>query len=283
MELEKLCFDVVLDSGVLGYNGLGWPPEWLAILFRQLRPSRLAAISKTVSADPITGNFRWWKPWQTIRYLGSNNYVNAYGLTNPGFSTLSDSLGQFCGRVGIPIISVLLPPPDQAGIFAFHLSNLQPGPFGVEVNLSCVNHHGWLSSEEVVQSLQEMRRVLKCPYILKLGVNQDYLATADRLWSLHEAIHGINTVPWSMVFPDAPSPMSRFGGGGVSGPAIHRFAIDFVTQLVASGYDKPIIGGGGVQNTKMARQLIEAGASAVAVGTATHLHPATAHRIANEL
>jgi len=62
MILGKLRFSAVLNSGVLGLDGLGYPPEWLSILIRELRPNELAAISKTVTLEPYAGNFRWWKP-----------------------------------------------------------------------------------------------------------------------------------------------------------------------------------------------------------------------------
>jgi dihydroorotate dehydrogenase (NAD+) catalytic subunit len=59
---------------------------------------------------------------------------------------------------------------------------------------------------------------------------------------------------------------------GVSGPAIHPIAVRMVYQ-VANAVNVPIIGMGGVMNAEDALELIMAGASAVAVGTANFNNP----------
>lgn len=59
---------------------------------------------------------------------------------------------------------------------------------------------------------------------------------------------------------------------GVSGPAIHPIAVRMVYQ-VANAVKLPIIGMGGVMNTEDALEMIMAGATAVAVGTANFHNP----------
>lgn len=280
MELAGERFNVVLDSGVLGFDGWGWPPEILAILIRQLRPNQLAAISKSVTAEPRTGNFKWWRPWSSVRYLGGGNWVNTYGLTNPGLGALKDTLSAFCRRVRLPIVSVALPEAEDAGVFAFNLTTISPKPFAVEINLSCVNNVHRQTVEEAARSIGEMRRVLKVPYIIKLGYDQDFVDFAERLYHLHEVCHVTNTVKFQTVYPDRRSPL---GEGGVSGPEIFPFAASAVDTLRLEGYNKPIIGGGGVDSLAKARILVDFGADAVAVGTAVHFHPTLPHRIENEL
>ena len=61
--------------------------------------------------------------------------------------------------------------------------------------------------------------------------------------------------------------------GGVSGPAIHPIAVRMVYQ-VANAVQIPIIGMGGIATAEDAIEMILAGASAVAVGTANFHNPA---------
>ena len=60
--------------------------------------------------------------------------------------------------------------------------------------------------------------------------------------------------------------------GGVSGPAVHPIAVRMVYQT-AQAVKIPIIGMGGVASAEDALELILAGASAVAVGTANFHDP----------
>ena len=60
--------------------------------------------------------------------------------------------------------------------------------------------------------------------------------------------------------------------GGVSGPAVHPIAVRMVYQT-AQAVKIPIIGMGGVASAEDALELILAGASEVAVGTANFRDP----------
>ena len=282
IELGDERFDVVLDSGVLGMNGLGWPPELLAILLGRLQPRELAAISKTISYDPITGNYRWWKPWETVRYLGKGTWVNAYGLSNRGVKAHLDELQLFCGRVGVPIISFLPPKPEDAGRLGWELSKLKPLLAALEANISCPNivH---LALDDQLASIKEIRRVCRLPVILKLAFGQPIQRITEMFAGVCEAIHVTNTVPWDLVFPGQRSPMKRFGGGGVSGPTIFPHTESIVHELRQSGYTGPIIAGGGVTSVERALELRDLGADAIAVGTAVHHNPGLPHMIKRAL
>ena len=62
--------------------------------------------------------------------------------------------------------------------------------------------------------------------------------------------------------------------GGMSGPAIKPVAVRMVYQ-VANAVDVPIIGMGGISTAEDALEFIMAGATAVSVGTANFINPAT--------
>ena len=66
--------------------------------------------------------------------------------------------------------------------------------------------------------------------------------------------------------------------GGLSGPAIHPVAVRMVYQT-AQAVKLPIIGMGGVQTAEDAIELMLAGATAVAVGTANFRNPSAVQEI----
>jgi dihydroorotate dehydrogenase (NAD+) catalytic subunit len=82
----------------------------------------------------------------------------------------------------------------------------------------------------------------------------------------------------------APGGSPWLGGstGGLSGPAIRAIALAQVAA-VARAVAIPVVGMGGVQSAAHARDLLDAGATLVAVGTESFRDPSVASRIAAEL
>jgi len=70
--------------------------------------------------------------------------------------------------------------------------------------------------------------------------------------------------------------------GGLSGPAVHPIAVRMVYEA-AHAVDIPIIGMGGVMNAEDALELMLAGATAVAVGTANFANPTATVDIINDI
>ena len=68
-------------------------------------------------------------------------------------------------------------------------------------------------------------------------------------------------------------PILKNNVGGMSGPAVFPIAVRMVWQ-VANAVNIPIIGMGGIASAEDAIEMILAGASAVAVGTANFYNPA---------
>jgi dihydroorotate dehydrogenase (NAD+) catalytic subunit len=73
------------------------------------------------------------------------------------------------------------------------------------------------------------------------------------------------------------------GGGGLSGPAIKPVALRAVHEVTRALPDVPVIGTGGVQSGVDAVEMLLAGASAVAVGTANFRDPRAPYRVLDEL
>jgi len=77
-------------------------------------------------------------------------------------------------------------------------------------------------------------------------------------------------------------PVLPRGVGGLSGPAVKPVALAMVYR-VAAAVEVPIIGMGGIWSGRDAVEFLMAGASAVAVGTATFVDPQAPERVAREM
>ena len=89
--------------------------------------------------------------------------------------------------------------------------------------------------------------------------------------------------PGARSHPQHPRrPWLGGGTGGLSGPAVRAIALAQVAA-VAERVDVPVVGMGGVQCAAHARDLIDVGATLVAVGTESFRDPAAGARIASGL
>ena len=71
--------------------------------------------------------------------------------------------------------------------------------------------------------------------------------------------------------------------GGLSGPAIAPIMLRCLGAVAAASPMIPLVGCGGIQDSVTARAALEAGASAVQIGTAQLHDPTTVARVAAEL
>jgi dihydroorotate dehydrogenase (NAD+) catalytic subunit len=95
-----------------------------------------------------------------------------------------------------------------------------------------------------------------------------------------DAVSMINTLRAMALAPGGDgAPWLGGGTGGLSGPAIRTVALAQVAA-VAARVAIPVVGMGGVQSSAHARQLLDAGAALVAVGTESFRDPAAGARIA---
>jgi dihydroorotate dehydrogenase (NAD+) catalytic subunit len=97
-----------------------------------------------------------------------------------------------------------------------------------------------------------------------------------------DAVSLINTLRGLALSPASREPWLGGVTGGVSGPAIRAVALAQV-YAVRAAIALPIIGMGGVQSGQNALDLLQAGASLVAVGSESFRDPAAGSRIAAEL
>lgn len=87
-----------------------------------------------------------------------------------------------------------------------------------------------------------------------------------------DAVSLINTIRGMRIDVNSRRPILKMNTGGLSGPAVLPVAVRMVWE-VAQAVDVPILGMGGVSKGEDAAQLMLAGATAVAVGTACFADP----------
>jgi len=164
---------------------------------------------------------------------------------------------------------------------------------GVELNVSCPNVKDGLTFGTHPGRLKELvgqvKKVLPHkPLMVKLSPNVEDVTVTARA-----AVDGgadvltlVNTFTAMAIDIHKRRPRLANVTGGLSGPAIKPIALHMVSRVyrqVARHAGVPIVGMGGVQYWQDAIEFILAGASAVAVGTALFVDPATANKICQGL
>lgn len=155
----------------------------------------------------------------------------------------------------------------------------------VEINISCPNiKEGGLafgtSCSAAAQVTREVRKVWNRHLMVKLSPNVtsiEEIALAAE-YEGADSLSLVNTFLAMAINADTRKPVLSTITGGLSGPAIKPIALRMVWQ-VYQAVKIPVVGMGGIMNAKDAVEFMLAGASAVQVGTATFLDPASCVKI----
>ena len=149
----------------------------------------------------------------------------------------------------------------------------------LEMNVSCPNvKEGGIAFGQKPEALyditQAVKKVAKQPVIMKLSPNVTDITEMARAAEAGgaDALSLINTLTGMKIDVKRRTFAVKNKTAGVSGPAIHPIAVRMVYQ-VANAVKLPIIGMGGIATTEDALEMIMAGASAIAVGTANFNNP----------
>jgi len=164
---------------------------------------------------------------------------------------------------------------------------------GVELNVSCPNVKDGLTFGTHPGRLKELTAQVKKvlphkPLVVKLSPNvEDVTVTARAaIEGGAEMLSLVNTFTAMSVDIWKRRPRLANVTGGLSGPAIKPIAVHMVSRVyrnVAKAAGVPIIGMGGVQTWQDAAEFLLAGASAVAIGTALFVDPATPNKVCDGL
>lgn len=204
--------------------------------------------------------------------------MNAIGLQNPGIDTFVKRDIPFLKEKDTKIIVNVCGKSTEDYLDVVERLGDEPVDL-LEINVSCPNvKEGGIAFGQDPKALYDITKAIKAkakqPIIMKLSPNvtdiTEMAKAAEAAGS--DALSLINTLTGMKIDIKRRAFAVANKTAGVSGPAIHPIAVRMVYQ-VANAVRLPIIGMGGVMNTEDALEMIMAGATAVAVGTANFHNP----------
>ena len=205
--------------------------------------------------------------------------LNSVGLQNPGVEGFIEHELPWLREKDLKIIANISGnTPEEYGQMCALLS--QAGVDLIEVNVSCPNVKcGGLQYGTVPAMTAEVTEMAKkhagnVPVMVKLSPNvTDITLMAKAVEEAGgDAVSLINTLRGMRIDVNSRRPVLHMNTGGLSGPAVLPVAVRMVWEA-AQAVKIPILGMGGVAKAEDAAQLMLAGASAVAVGTACFSDP----------
>ena len=274
---------LALAHPVLNASGT-WDAVQAERLFGEANPGLAGFVTKTVTPEPRPGN-----PAPRIApALGG--LINSIGLPGPGIDA-------FCATL-LPELARIVDGPVVCSVGGFAVADYvtsverldaHPDCAAIELNVSCPNVESGCASigadaTETEALTRATRAATTKPLFVKLSASVSDIAEIARAAEAGgaDALVCVNTVKGTAIDRRTGRSWLGGGGGGLSGPAIKPVALHAVLACrEATGLD--IIGLGGVAGPDDARDLMAAGAAAVAIGTMLFADPSLARRVRDAL
>jgi len=269
----KMRTPVTTASGTFGYG-----TEYV----EALDYSKLGAVTvKGIRMDPWPGN-----PMpRHVEVLGG--LVNAIGLQGPGAEAfVTHYVSHYVRTVGPDapplIVNIWGGSVEEYAEVAARLTQAGAPVAALECNVSCPNvkeggHTFGQDPAVLARLVKAVRAATTLPLFVKLAPNvpdiSPYAAACEDNGA--DALALINTIPAMVIDIEARRPVLGNRTGGLSGRCVHPVAVKAVYDAHRCSR-LPILAMGGVYEAKDAIELMLAGATAVAVGTATFTDPGAA-------
>lgn len=242
-------------------------------------------ITKSITLEPRKGN-------PTPRIVETDSgMLNAIGLANIG-------LDRFIAEK-LPLIKLYRPAVfvnlagqtiDEYIAVAQRLADYEEIA-GFELNISCPNvKKGGISFGTDPKQVEKITGAVKkvCqdkPLMVKLTPTVTDISVTARaaVDAGADALSLVNTFTAMVIDIETKKPVLANRTGGLSGPAIKPIAVYLVNKVyneVTKTSNIPIMGLGGIRNTHDAIEFMMAGATTIAVGTASFPEPDCSERIA---
>ncbi len=243
--------------------------------------ARLGAVTtKSVTLEPREGH-----PPPRLAETRAG-MLNAIGLANVGLARFLEEKLPALAAHDVPVIVNVAGSSRDEYLAIARALEADERVAGIELNVSCPNvKEGGIEfgvDPAALRPLVEAVRaeVARATLLVKLSPNvTDITATARAAVEAGaDALALINTLRGMSVDPWTGRPVLSNGAGGLSGPAIKPVAVYLVHRVyqeVAGPAGVPILGLGGVQFVEDVLEFLRAGATAVAVGTASFINPKT--------
>jgi len=208
--------------------------------------------------------------------------LNAIGLANPGIEAFVEEHLPRLARLDVPIwVSVGGFTVDDYVRVSERLDGF-PEVSTLELNLSCPNVDE--VPENVGEVVAAVRAVTAKPLYAKLSpAVADVTQTARAAEAAGaDGLSLVNTIRGLALHERTLRPLLARGAGGLSGPALRPIALAAV-HTCRRATELPIVGMGGVATGRHALELLAAGATDLAIGTAFFSDPGSTTRIRCEL
>ena len=270
----ELATPVVTASGTFGYGF-----EYLgAVDYTKLG----AVTAKGIRLDPWPGNAM---PRHSEVPGGLVNAIGLQGtgidhflnITVPWYRQQTSSLASHPSS--LPLIANIWG--GSIDEYAEVARRMEGAVDAIECNVSCPNvkegGHTFGQDPAVLNRLvTAVRQATKLPLVVKLAPNvpdiRPYVKACEDGGA--DALSMINTIPAMVIDIEKRKPVLANRTGGLSGRGIHPAAVKLVYDAHRAT-KLPILAMGGVYEAKDAVEFLLAGATAVAVGTATFTNPGT--------
>ena len=231
-----------------------------------------AVVTKGVANVPWPGN-----PTPRVAEV-YGGMLNAVGLQNPGIDLFVERDIPFLKQFDTKIMVNVCGHSTEEYIEVVERLRAQPVDL-LEINISCPNvKEGGIAfgqDPKAVEAItKEMKKHAAQPVIMKLSPNVTDITEMARAAEAGGAdgLSLINTITGMKIDINRQKFVLANKTGGMSGPAIHPVAVRMVYQT-AQAVSIPIVGMGGIMNAEDAIEMMLAGATAVAVGTANFQNP----------
>lgn len=264
----EMATPIATASGTFGYG-----TEYIgAVDYAKLG----AVTAKGIRVEPWPGNPM---PRHAEVYGG---LVNAIGLQGTGVEHFLDvTVPWYADNVKVPmIVNIWGGSVDAYAEVARRLTDAHhPSVGAIEMNVSCPNvkaggHTFGQDPKVLAEVVSAVRRATTLPLIVKLAPNVPsivpYVKACEDAGA--DALSMINTIPAMVIDIEKRRPLIANKTGGLSGRGIHPAAVKLVYDA-HNATKLPILAMGGIYEAKDAIEFFLAGATAVAVGTATFTNP----------
>lgn len=237
-----------------------------------------AVVTKGVANVPWPGN-------PTPRVVETpSGMLNAIGLQNPGIDVFIERDLQFLKNYDTKIVvNVCGHSTEEYLEVVDRLADTNADM--LEINISCPNvKEGGIAFGVDPKAAEAITRAVKDhakqPVIMKLSPNVTDIAAMAKAVEAGgaDAVSLINTITGMKIDINRRTFALANRTGGLSGPAIHPVAVRMVYQ-VAQAVKLPIIGMGGIATAEDAIEMILAGATGIAVGTANFYDPTSTIKV----
>lgn len=241
-------------------------------------------ITKSITLKPRKGN-------RTPRMVETDaGMLNAIGLANVGLDRFLAEKLPIIAKMSVPVFVNVAGERIEEYVAVTERLACEKAIAGFELNISCPNvAKGGISFGRDPVHVGEITSAVRKAagdkvLIVKLSPNVTDISTLARaaIDAGANVLSLINTFTAMVIDIETRKPVLANRTGGLSGPAVKPIAVYLVNKVyneVAKQAGIPILGLGGIRTGSDAIEFLIAGASAVAVGTASFVQPATAVQV----